>query len=275
VTAPPAQYIHQVDGYSAGVDTRATPIGKLAVDIGVNSGSYSPWLGMRGYHSMGAPCGNCAAPNLGAGRDVVGTCRMGEFAMTQAHVLAALTSMAQQFPSEDWGYFLNQDGSVRWSDVAITGMSHGATTAAVAGRIGVRMWRVVSRSGPRDDTCGVGVSPTPTFDPANPPWMANCPLADIASWMDMPTMTPMDRFYGLVGTTDVEYGDIMFDMNRTLYPGPPVQWNVAGAVLTGNQFYSTEGGHLDWLEAANVPINTNEALNIAFAIPAANQNPNF
>jgi len=275
VTAPPAQYIHMVDGDSAGIDTRAKPIGKLAVDIGVNSGSYQSWLGMRGYHVMGAPCGNCAAPNLAAGRDVVGTCRMGEFAMTQAHVLAALNTLAAQFPTEDWGYFLNQDGTVRWSDVAITGMSHGATTAAVAGRIGVRMWRVVSRSGPRDDTCGVGVSPTATFEAANPPWMANCPLADIASWMDMPSITPIDRFYGLVGTTDVEYGDIMFDMNRTMYPGPPVQWNVAGAVLTGNQFYSTVGGHLDWLAAADVPINTDEALNIAFAIPAANQNPTF
>lgn len=275
VTAPPNEYIHMADGYSAGLDTRATPIGKLAVDIGVNSGSYSTWLGKRGYHSMGAPCGACAAPNLGAGRDAVGTCRMGEFAMTQAHVKAALTTLAQQYPVEDWGYFLNQDGSVRWSDVAITGMSHGATTAAVAGRLGERMWRVVSRSGPRDDTCGVGVSPTPTFDPTKPPWMANCPLADIASWMDMPSLTPMDRFYGLVGTTDVEYGDIMFDMNYTKYPGPPVQWNVAGAVLTGNQFYSTVGGHLDWLEAAGTPVNTDEALNIAFAIPVANQNPTF
>jgi hypothetical protein len=170
---------------------------------------------------------------------------------------------------------LNQDGSVRWSDVAITGMSHGATTAAVAGRIVQRMWRVVSRSGPRDDTCGVGMSPTPTFDPANPPWKANCPPANIASWMDQPSKTPMDRFYGLVGTTDVEYGDIMFDMNYTKYPGPPVQWNVTGPVLTGNQFYSTAGGHLDWLQAANLPPNTDLVLNIAFGIPPENQNPNF
>jgi|HubBroStandDraft_1064217.scaffolds.fasta_scaffold00577_11 hypothetical protein len=273
VTASPGEHIHG----NAGVDTRATLLGKLAVDIGVNSGSYQSWLSARGYHSMGAPCGACAAPNLGAGRDVVGACRMMEFANTEASVKSTLTSLAQNYPTEGWGYFLNQDGSVRWSDVAITGMSHGATTAAVAGRIGVRMWRVVSRSGPRDDTCGVGVSPTPTFDPANPPWMANCPLADIASWMDQPSITPINRFYGLVGTTDVEYGDIMFDMHYTGYPGPPVQFNVAGAVLTGNQFYSTTGGHLDFLGAAPgvMPTNTDAALNVAFGIPPANQNPNF
>jgi hypothetical protein len=47
-------------------------------------------------------------------------------------------------------------------------------------------------------------------------------------------------------------------------------------VLTGtNQFYSTVGGHLDWLQAANVPINTDEVLNIAFGIPPDNQNPTF
>ena len=277
MTAPPAQYIHNVGGDSAGLDTRAKSIGKLAVDIGVNSGAYAPWLGKRGYHVMGAPCGACPAPNLNAGRDAVGACRLMEFANTQAHVKAALASLQQQYPTEDWGYFLNQDGSVRWSDIAITGMSHGATTAAVAGRIGVRMWRVVSRSGPRDDTCGVagGVSPTPTFDPNNPPWMNPCDPKNIASWMDQPSITPIDRFYGLVGTTDVEYGDIMFNMNYTHYPGPPVQFNVVGATLTGNQFYSTVGGHLDWLQAAGPPPGTDQALDIAFAIPLANQNPTF
>jgi len=275
VTASPGEHIHG----SAGVDTRSHLLGKLAVDIGVNSGSYQSWLSARGYHSMGAPCGACAAPNLGAGRDAVGACRLMEFANTEASVKSTLTSLAQNYPTEDWGYFLNQDGSVRWSDVAITGVSHGATTAAVAGRLGARMWRVVSRAGPRDDTCGVagGVSPTPTFDPSNPPWKVPCPPADIASWMDMPSITPIDRFYGLVGTTDVEYGDIMFDMHYTGYPGPPVQWNVAGAVLTGNQFYSTTGGHLDFLGAAAgvMPTNTDAVLNLAFGIPLANQNPTF
>src|SRR6185369_17351525 len=135
VTAPAGQHVHG----NAGVDTRAKPIGKLAVDVGVNQGGYSQWLGKRGYHVFGAACGNCPAPNLGAGRDVVGNCRLDEFKTTSAQVKAGLASLQQQFPQEDWGYFLNQDGSVRWSDVAITGISHGATTAAVAGRLAVRV----------------------------------------------------------------------------------------------------------------------------------------
>ncbi len=263
---------------SAGVDTRApTMLGKLVVDIGVNSGGYVAWLAKRGYHSMGAPCGACAAPNLDGGRDTVGTCRLGEFANTAAHVKATLDMLSAQYPEEDWGYFLNKDGSVRWSDVAITGMSHGATTAAVAGRIAQRMWRVVSRSGPRDDTCGNGGGvctmplTTPSYDVA-------CPPKKIASWLDMPSKTPMNRFYGIVGTTDVECGDIMFDMSYAKYVGMPVIFNMPGAVLTGtNQFFTTIGGHLDFLNAAasEKPLNTEAVLNIAFAIPPENQNPKF
>ncbi len=88
----------------------------------------------------------------------------------------------------------------------------------------------------------------------------------------------MDRCYGLMGMTDGQYGDIMFNMERTKYPGAPVQWNVPGAVLTGgHRFYSSTGGHLDFLNAADSvkPIRTDEVLNLAFGIPSENQNPTF
>jgi hypothetical protein len=271
VTASAMEHVHG----NAGMDARAKSLGKLVVDIGVNSGGYVSWLAKRGYHSIGAPCGACPAPNLDANRDDVGTCRMGEFANTEKSVTQTLTTLAGQYPEEDWGYFLNADGSVRWSDVAITGMSHGATTAAVAGRVGKRMWRVVSRSGPRDDTCGNagGMCSMPLSTPS---YDAACPQKQIASWLDTTPMTPIDRFYGLVGTTDVECGDIMFDMFYAKYPGAPTIWNTPGAVLTGtNQFFSTEGGHLDFLNAGNKPMNTDAVLNIAFDIPPENQNPAF
>jgi hypothetical protein len=274
VTAPPALYVH---GGNAGVDTRAKSLGKLAVTLGVSGGGYSAWLGKRGYHVMGASFGECNAPNLGAGRDAVGTCRLGEFAMISAQVKAGLTSLAASAPKEDWGYFLNQDGSVRWSDVAFTGVSHGATTAALIGHIGVRIWRAVSCAGPRDNTCGKGPFTLP-YDPAHPPFDPACPDANIASWLDMPSKTPMNRFYGIDGVTDGQYGDINFNMERTKYPGQPVQFDVAGAVLTGtNRFVSQAGGHLDFLNVADniKPLNTDKVLNIAFGIPPENQNPTF
>ena len=167
--------------------------------------------------------------------------------------------------------------NVRWSDVAFHGVSHGATTAAIIGRLGACVWRVVSSAGPRDNTCGKGPFSLP-FDPAHPPYDPACPDADVASWLDKPTLTPMDRFYEIDGVTDGEYGDIMFNVERTKYPGVPTQFDVAGAVLTQtHRFVSMGGGHLDFLNSAeNVkPMNTDAVLNIAFAIPPANQNPTF
>jgi hypothetical protein len=273
VTAALGEHIHG----KAGLDTRAkTMLGKLVVDIGVNSGGYSSFLAKRGYHSIGAPCGACPAPDLAGDRTRVGKCREGEFATTAASVKATLTSLQGQYPEEDWGYFLTQDGSnVRWSEVAITGISHGATTAALSGRIGACMWRIVSRSGPRDNTCGLGGGQcsaplsTPSYD-------ANCPDANVASWLDQPSKTPMDRFYALVGMQDSQCGDIMFDMHRTKYLGVPTIFDTAGAVLTDtHQFFSSTQGHYDFLAAPGGAMNTPAVLEIAFGIPPENRNPNF
>jgi hypothetical protein len=261
----------------AGLDTRATKmLGKLVVDIGVNEGGYSSFLAKRGYHSLGAPCGACAAPNLGNDRDTVGTCRMQEFATTAASVKSQLDTLQAQFPEEDWGYFLNQDGSVRWSDVAITGISHGATTSAIAGRLGERMWRIVSRSGPRDNTCGLGDGKC-TAPLSTPSYDAACPDADVASWLDQPSKTPMSRFYALVGMTDGQCGDIMFNMHRTVYLGQPTIFDDAGATFTEetHQFFAASAGHYDFLAAPNGVMRADEVLEIAFGIPPENRHPSF
>jgi hypothetical protein len=281
------QITHAVNGVSAGLDTRTTQVGKLVVDLGVTSGGYQPWLGKRGFHVMGVSFPMCDITN-DQGRDHDGDCRLNTFdgiahgtssAVTPAnsisgHVQAALKSLQQQFPTEDWGYFLNTDDSVRWSDVAFTGMSHGATTAAVIGKA-VRLYRVVSRSGPRDNACGLPGMAAGDFSRATPPWQANCPDASIASWLDAPSATPVARFFAMVGKQDVEYGDIMFAMERMKYPGEPVRWDIAGTVLTGTSRFYADAGHLDFLAAAGPPPRTSEALNIAFGVPVANQNPTF
>ena len=154
-------------------------------------------------------------------------------------------------------------------------MSHGASTAAVIGTA-VRLYRVVSRSGPRDNTCGIaGGKAQGDFSRATPPWDPACMDKEIASWLDAPHATPLARFYAFVGMQDVEYGDIMFAMERQHYPGEPVRWDMAGAVLTGTNRFYADAGHLDFLSAANTPLNTDDAMNIAFGVPEANQHPAF
>ena len=200
--------------------------------------------------------------------------RDSEWASVKAHVYQTVSSLATSNPEEDWGYFLTKDGTdVRWSDVAFMGVSHGATTAAIIGRVAECVWRVVSSAGPRDNTCGKGPFTLP-YDPAHPPFDPNCPVANIASWLDQPSKTPMNRFYVIDGVGDGEYGDIMFNVNYTKYPGQPVQFDAPNAVLTGtNRFIAMGGGHLDFVNSAEAvkPPNTDAVLYIAFAIPLANQ----
>jgi len=201
---------------------------------------------------------------------------MGEFATIEANVKSTLIALQASNPEEDWGYFLTQDGkNVRWSDVAISGDSHGATTAAISGRLGACMWRVLSRSGPRDNTCGTGNGrcseplSTPTYDPA-------CPDASVAAWLDQPSKTPMSRFYAIVGMGDGQCGDIEFHLHRTGYLGVPTVFDTAGAVFTGtNQFFSSTQGHYDFLAAPTGAPNLPAVLEIVFAIPMENRSPAF
>jgi len=62
--------------------------------LGVSGGGFSSWLVKRGYHGVGASFGECNAPNLGAGRDAVGTCRMGEWKMISDQVTATVKGLA-------------------------------------------------------------------------------------------------------------------------------------------------------------------------------------
>ncbi len=254
----------------AGLDTRAkTMLGKLVIDYGVAGGGYISFLAKRGYHSIGAPgFAECNAPDLDGDRTRVGKCRLGEIATTQAAIEKLLAGLQGQYPEEDWGYFLDAGGKLRWADVATTGFSHGATTAAINGRTQC-LWRAVSRSGPRDNTCGKGPCTmpisTPSYDPA-------CVDAEVGEWLDLPSKTPMDRFYGVVGMTDGQCGDIMFNMNRTKYPGPPTVIEAAGADLsTTHQFFSSGQGHSGFFDYAPAMV----PLEIAFGIPPENRDPKF
>lgn len=277
----------QVTHGNAGLDGRAAKmLGKLVIELGVDSGGYVPWLGKRGFHVIGLSFFHCNISN-DLGRDHNGDCRLNTFDgmphgdqnnvgvadSISAKVKDQLTSLHGQYPEEDWGYFLNEDGSVRWSDVAFTGISHGASTAARIASA-VRLYRAVSRSGPRDNGCGNGVA-IGDFDANNPPWKTDCNEDSISSWLDETSATPMSRYYALVGMSDGQYGDIMFHMQRRGYRGAPVRWDLPGAVLTeSNRWYADEG-HLDFLLAANVPPNTEQALELAFGVPPENQSPAF
>jgi hypothetical protein len=186
---------------------------------------------------------------------------------------AHLAELHATYPEEDWGYFLNQDGTVRLSDVGITGYSHGAQSAARWARA-YRLYRAVSRSGPRDNECGKGPA-AGDYDPQNPPW--RCPAdnpacaateADcdnISAWLLEPSMTPVERLFGFVGKGDGQYGDIMYSMEIMQYVGQPVNISTAQPPYDGSHRFYSDDGHSGFDGD-----QYNAALGIAWGVPQEN-----
>jgi hypothetical protein len=163
-----------------------------------------------------------------------------------------LKYLAAMFPDEDWGYYLNADGTVRWSDVIFTGMSHGASNAPRFAML-VRAWRSVSFAGPRDNMCT-------SLD------AANCGGV-VAKWFSEVPATPIDRFYALTGTADDQHTQHLFAMQKLGYTGQPVNVSM-GAPFGGSHRLNANGGHEDFCGNATYAA----ACNYMFGVPPENAN---
>jgi hypothetical protein len=222
------------------VDTAAKPHrGKLVITLSgvggapgpVNVASFAAGLG---FHAFAIAYENSVNPSGQNDPKFFGDMRFEEFdgtdrssALTVARpdcvevrVAKALAYLQGKNPEGDWGYFLQADGSVRWSDVVFIGHSHGATSAAAFAKIR-RVWRAISLSGPRD---------------TNPV---------VATWLTQPSLTPIDRYFGFTGTADAQHNDHIKAMETMKYVG--VLTDVAGASppYGGSHRLKYAGGHGD------------------------------
>jgi hypothetical protein len=143
-------------------------------------------------------------------------------------VQKALQYLDKMAPGEDWGYFLNSDGTVRWSDVAFTGQSHGASNAPRFAKL-VRAWRAVSFAGPRENECMSTNTPS-------------CEGVLTATWLTEPSATPLDRFYGVTGNTDAQHPQHLFAFYKAQYVGVPVNVNM-GPPYNNSHRIIANGGH--------------------------------
>jgi hypothetical protein len=98
----------------------------------------------------------------------------------EERVARMLAILQADFPAEGWGAFLD-GGRPRWSDIVIAGHSHGASSAALVGKVR-SVARVVMLSGPYDNRAG---------EPA--PWIAR------------PGQTPLARVYGLTHENEEQH----------------------------------------------------------------------
>jgi hypothetical protein len=266
-------HTHTVNGLQAAVYGGVPHLmGKLIVQLDNNGYAFGA---KRGFHVLGV-----SLPVFNTGyttRNFNGDCRLeafdgvdrcADFAVTPAQsvtgqVTQALKDLQSMYPEEDWGYFLNADSTVRWSDVGFTGHSHRAQSATRFA-VAVCAYRAVARSGPRDNLCGKGQDAA-DFDPQNPPYDPNCPVEKISAWLDDKPKTPIERFFGFVGKADDEYGDIQFTMERMHFVGKPINISVAKAPYDGTHRFYADAGH-DGFDS--MPYW--DALNIAWGVPAEN-----
>jgi hypothetical protein len=177
------------------LDTRVEPQGKLVIYLhgaddytACGNGAFGTLIASYGFHYF-APCylSNYGVENCGS--DIEG-CRMEAFEGVDHHsfltigrpdsieerIVRGLKQLQMLNPGGDWQFFL--DGNApRWSEIVITGHSHGASTAGVIG-VHRNVFRVVMLAGPND------------------PGQA---------WLTSTPMTPIDRFFGFSHTGDGQH----------------------------------------------------------------------
>ena len=127
--------------------------------------------------------------------------------------------MQEQDPGGDWEYFLNADGSVRWSDVYLVGYSYGSQTLAVVAKY-VRIGRGIATSGPVDEG------------------FPN------ATWIKATSATPLDRMIALIGSSNIDSKVTTTTSAGWLVPTVDVNAGASVADLKGGHVFILQGqGH--------------------------------
>jgi hypothetical protein len=218
---------HPGDLQRASVDTSMPLKKKLCVVLtGIGTGpgqGIGDWAGHQGYHVFQVGYANSVdpAPNGNTNPDMPGNTRMNQFdgkgrtpanAQTlrqdsiEERTIKAIQLLTVRDPGGDWGWFLNQDGTMRWSDGCFIGYSYGATHLAVIARY-VRIGLGVSTSGPQAEG------------------FPN------ATWLTAPSATPVDRMFAIFGSQDgpQKYIDATMSLG---YPGDVLMTTTTAAAGT-------------------------------------------
>ena len=152
------------------------------------------WASGQGYHVFQVAYSNDLdmAPQGDTNPDTPGNTRMNQFDgmgrtpsnanikrfdSIEERTIKAIQHLVVHDPGADWVWFLNQDGTMRWSDGCFIGYSYGATHLAVIARY-VRLGLGVSVSGPQSE--------------GHPD----------ATWLKIPSATPVERMFAMWGSQD-------------------------------------------------------------------------
>ncbi len=186
------------DFQNASVDTRVAPRGKLVIWLMSHNLALFDRLNSYGLHAIQVHYANkwfsiCCREN-----PVGETCR-GDIRLEAAtgedfsddvdipqpdgmkqRALHFVKALEKENPQGGWAHFLNADKSdLRWSDVIVSGSSHGSTTASRFAKH-QKVSRVVALCGPRDQ---------------------------LQTWQSLPSATPENRYFGFSHVLDGGWTD--------------------------------------------------------------------
>jgi hypothetical protein len=187
---------------NAVLDTRVQPLGKLVVFLhgagaptSCGGGALSKLVASWGFHWF-APCylsdiGGCRLEAI-EGVDHHAFIDVKPPDSVERRVVQGLHHLATENAQGDWLYYLDGD-KPKWSQIIISGISHGASSAGLLG-----MYRNVSRvvmlSGPLD---------------LNQAWLKQTPI------------TPIDRYFGFTHTLDEQHEGHLAAFETLKLPGTP------------------------------------------------------
>jgi hypothetical protein len=236
------------ESQTALIDTSKTPQKKLVIVLAGTGGAPGPigvanFAAELGFHAYAIAYHDEYNASLGtsANGEIFTNSRFNEFDgmgrnpsqvkvprpdCIEVRVTKALAYLQTKNPQGDWGYYLQASGEVRWSDVIFIGHSHGATSSAAYAHLR-RVWRAISLSGPRD---------------TNPV---------VATWLTMPSPTPIDRYYGFTGTGDSQHPDHIKAMEAAHYLGTLTSVEGAQPPYGNSHRLQYNGGHGDSANCGN------------------------
>lgn len=206
------------------LDTRVAPRGELVVYLHgagapttCGSVEHGRFLAGLGFHVF-APCyeANYGVGNCGAN---IGECRLEAFDGVDRHaalsvgrpnsieerIIRGLRYLAAANPQGDWAYYLD-NGQPRWSRIIISGISHGASTSGLIGKV-----RPVSRA-----------------------VMLSGPLDTNQAWLAMNSVSSSSTFWGFTHTQDSQHAGHLAAFQTMGLPGAPTRIEDAGVPYGGS-----------------------------------------
>ena len=215
--------------------------GKLVVTMGgigngPHTGGVYQYAAGRGFHMFAVDMYNSEGgeSNQGkvylesfAGQDLTPVAEVSPPNSVMGRIKSALSYLKQQDPGADWGFYLDAQGNVRWSDVILFGYSYGGQVALAATKF-VAPYRVF-------------LTASPTL-PSDAAWLTEMPnVADVNHCFALNSTGDEAKFAKLTSAGWVGTPQVIMDAGYNMLMQPP---------FMGSSMFVAPGGHTEFCSVA-------------------------